>query len=82
MTIGPIALTATVGRGQAPLFLGVTTSTENSGLLAHLVEAFEAEHGIKIRAVTAGTGAVLNLAARGDVDVVLVHAPLEEERFV
>ena len=82
LTIGAIALTATAGRSQTPLFLGVTTSTENSGLLAHVVEAFEAEHDVKVRAVTAGTGAVLNLAARGDVDVVLVHAPLEEERFV
>jgi len=82
LTIGAIALTATAGRSQAPLFLGVTTSTENSGLLAHVIEAFEAEHDVKVRAVTAGTGAVLNLAARGDVDVVLVHAPLEEERFV
>ncbi len=82
LTFGAIALTATAGRSQAPLFLGVTTSTENSGLLAHVIEAFEAEHDVKVRAVTAGTGAVLNLAARGDVDVVLVHAPLEEERFM
>ena len=82
LMVGAMSLTATAGLCQAPLFLGVTTSTENSGLLAHLVEAFEAEHGIKVRAVTAGTGAVLNLAARGDVDVVLVHAPDEEKRFI
>lgn len=82
LMVGVLSLTATVGHSQAPLFLGVTTSTENSGLLAHLIEAFEVEHGIKVRAVTAGTGAVLNLAARGDVDVVLVHAPEDEEHFV
>ncbi|MDH3659272.1 MAG: substrate-binding domain-containing protein [Alphaproteobacteria bacterium] len=67
---------------QAPLFLGVTTSVENSGLLAHLIDAFKAKHDGQIRAVTAGSGSVLNLAARGDVDVILVHAPEDEEDFI
>ncbi|MEM8949387.1 MAG: substrate-binding domain-containing protein [Pseudomonadota bacterium] len=70
------------GRSGEPLFLGVTTSTENSGLLAHLVDAFKAAHDIQIRAVTAGSGAVLNLAARGDVDIILVHSPEDEQGFV
>ncbi|MGI9499221.1 MAG: substrate-binding domain-containing protein, partial [Geminicoccaceae bacterium] len=82
LIIAKSALIPNVGHGREPLFLGVTTSTENSGLLAHLVEAFEADHGISIRAVTAGSGAVLNLAARGDVDVVLVHSPEDEEAFI
>lgn len=72
---------AETGRTEAPLFLGVTTSVENSGLLAHLVEAFRADHDSQIRAVTAGSGAVLNLAARGDVDAILVHSPDDEEVF-
>ncbi len=75
-------LASGASRSQEPLFLGVTTSTENSGLLAHLIEAFKAAHDIEVRAVTAGSGAVLNLAARGDVDVVLVHSPEDEEAFV
>ncbi len=78
-----VALAASgAGRSQEPLFLGVTTSVENSGLLAHLSEAFEATHDIEVRAVTAGSGAVLNLASRGDVDVILVHSPEDEEAFV
>ena len=79
---GAAALSPTISRSQAPLFLGVTTSTENSGLLAHLVAAFAADHDIQIRAVTAGSGAVLNLAARGDVDVILVHSPEDEDAFI
>ena len=75
-------LSPNIAHGQAPLFLGVTTSTENSGLLAHLVEAFGVDHDIQIRAVTAGSGAVLNLAARGDVDVILVHSPEDERAFI
>ncbi|MEM7044519.1 MAG: substrate-binding domain-containing protein [Pseudomonadota bacterium] len=74
--------TGNVGLGREPLFLGVTTSTENSGLLAHLIALFEARHDVQIRAVTAGSGAVMNLAARGDVDVILVHSPEDEAMFV
>lgn len=76
------ALLPKLAYSQAPLFLGVTTSTENSGLLAHLVDAFEADHDVQIRAVTAGSGAVLNLAARGDVDIILVHSPEDEAAFI
>lgn len=68
--------------GQAPLLLGVTTSTDNSGLLAHLLDVFEAEHDIEVRAVAAGTGAILNMASRGDVSAVLVHAPEAEATFI
>lgn len=82
LAFGGWVASARVGHGQTPLFLGVTTSTENSGLLAHLVENFEADHDIPVRAVTAGSGAVLNLAARGDVDVILVHSPEDEEVFM
>ena len=67
---------------EPPLFLGVTTSTDNSGLLAHIAERFEAAHGIEIRAITAGSGAILNKASRGDLDVILVHSPTDEEAFV
>lgn len=82
LVIGGLLLTAVEVRSEPSLFLGVTTSTENSGLLAHIIEAFEAEHDIGIRAVTAGSGAVLNLASRGDVDIVLVHSPEDEETFL
>lgn len=82
LAFGAALLASGTGRSQEPLFLGVTTSTENSGLLAHLIDGFKAEHDIEIRAVTAGSGAVLNLAARGDVDVVLVHSPEDEDVFL
>ena len=64
------------------LTLGGTTSVDNSGLLAHLIAAFEAESGITVRVVTQGTGAILRLAQRGDVDVVLVHDRAAEDAFV
>ena len=59
-----------------------TTSTEQSGLFGHLLPAFEKESGIKVRVVALGTGQALDLARRGDADVVFVHDKAAEEKFV
>ena len=59
-----------------------TTSTEQSGLFAHLLPAFEKDTGIKVRVVALGTGQALDLARRGDADVVFVHDQPAEEKFV
>jgi tungstate transport system substrate-binding protein len=71
-------------RAAAPprLRLATTTSTENSGLLAELVPAFEARCGCAVDVIAVGTGKALKLGERGDVDVVLVHARALEDRFV
>ena len=59
-----------------------TTSTEQSGLFGHILPIFEKETGIKVRVVALGTGQALDLARRGDADVVFVHAKAAEERFL
>ena len=51
-----------------------TTSTEQSGLFAHLLPIFEQETGIKVRVVALGTGQALDTARRGDADVVFVES--------
>ena len=58
-----------------------TTSTEQSGLFSHLLPAFEKDTGIKVRVVAVGTGQALDLARRGDADVVFVHDQPAEEKF-
>jgi tungstate transport system substrate-binding protein len=58
-----------------------TTSTEQSGLFSHLLPAFEKDTGIKVRVVALGTGQALDLARRGDADVVFVHDQAAEEKF-
>jgi tungstate transport system substrate-binding protein len=56
-----------------------TTSTEQSGLFRYLLPIFEKKTGIQVRVVALGTGQALDMARRGDADVVFVHArPLEE----
>ncbi len=67
---------------QAPLTIASTTSTEQSGLLAHLLPIFREQTGIQARVVALGTGQALDVARRGDADVVLVHDRALEERFV
>ena len=59
-----------------------TTSTEQSGLFRHILPVFEKKTGIQVRVVALGTGQALDLARRGDADVVLVHAKSAEEKFV
>jgi tungstate transport system substrate-binding protein len=59
-----------------------TTSTEQSGLFGFLLPIFEKETGIQVRVVALGTGQALDLARRGDADVVFVHARAAEEKFL
>lgn len=62
--------------------LATTTSTENSGLLDYLLPIFEQHTGYQVRVIAVGTGKALRLGERGDVDVVMVHAPPAEKEFV
>jgi tungstate transport system substrate-binding protein len=59
-----------------------TTSTEQSGLFKHLLPIFEKKTGIQARVIALGTGQALDLARRGDADVVFVHAKSGEEKFL
>jgi tungstate transport system substrate-binding protein len=59
-----------------------TTSTEQSGLFAHLLPAFKKATNIGVRVVALGTGQALDTARRGDADVALVHDQAAEEAFV
>lgn len=59
-----------------------TTSTEQSGLFDHILPIFTRETGIRVRVVALGTGQALDMARRGDADVVLVHDRAAEDKFV
>ena len=67
---------------QRFIIVASTTSTEQSGLFKHILPVFERRTGIEVRVVALGTGQALDLARRGDADVVLVHARAAEERFL
>ncbi|MBP1719686.1 MAG: ABC-type tungstate transport system, solute-binding protein [Deltaproteobacteria bacterium] len=64
------------------ILLSSTIGPIDSGIVAALEDAFEKETGIRVRHVGAGTGAALNLATKGNVDIVMAHAKSLEEKFV
>jgi tungstate transport system substrate-binding protein len=64
------------------VILSTTTSTQDSGLLDVLIPLFEKQTGFSVKTVSVGTGQALALAAKGDADVALVHAPSLEKQYV
>ena len=64
------------------LRMATTTSTDNSGLLKLLNPPFEREFEVILDVIAVGTGKALRLAENGDVDLVLVHAPAAELKFI
>ena len=74
--------TACFQGAERSLVLTTTTSTYDSGLLDHIIPPFERQRNARVRVISVGTGQALAIAARGDADVVLVHAPSLELQFV
>jgi len=64
------------------VILSTTTSTQDSGLLDVLVPLFEKQTGLSVKTISVGTGQALALAARGEADVTLAHAPSVEKKYV
>lgn len=68
---------------QSPtITVASTTSTDQSGLFAHLLPIFIKQAHVRVKVVALGTGQALNAGRRGDADVLLVHDPEAEEKFV
>ena len=80
--LGPAGPSATPPAASMTILLATTTSTQDSGLLDVLVPDFEKKTGFKVKTAAVGTGAALAIGARGDADVVLVHAPSLEADFM
>ena len=73
---------AAMGASAQSIVMSSTTSTEQSGLFSHLLPEFKKASGIDIKVVALGTGQALDMARRGDADVVFVHDQKAEEKFV
>lgn len=77
---------AVTGTGQAQagkfIMLSSTIGPIDAGIVGTLEDEFEKETGMRVRHVGSGTGAALQLAEKGNIDLVLVHAKALEEKFV
>ena len=78
------AMPTAIPRTGSPqdLILSTTTSTQDSGLLDVLIPRFEGQTGYRVKVVSVGSGAAITLGQRGEVDVVLAHAPDNERQFI
>ncbi|MFP5467432.1 MAG: substrate-binding domain-containing protein [Gammaproteobacteria bacterium] len=67
---------------QSSIVVASTTSTEQSGLFGHILPQFKQATGIDVKVVALGTGQAIDMARRGDADVLFVHDKVAEEKFV
>jgi len=67
---------------EKPLMMATTTSTDNTGLLDYLIPKFKEATGIEVKWTATGTGKALKLGENCDVDILMVHAPPAEKKFV
>lgn len=81
-TLSPSNPTSVSPHKKDTLILATTTSTENSGLLQHILPDFERKYGVTVHVVAVGTGQALKLGEDGNADVLLVHDRAQEEAFV
>ncbi len=83
IALGCAAAGAGCGSRRDAVVLAATTSAYDPGLLDSLVTRFQTGHPLlKVRSVVVGSGQALELGRRGDADVLLVHSPEAEERFM
>jgi tungstate transport system substrate-binding protein len=77
-----VAFVAASSWAQSSIVMASTTSTEQSGLFGHLLPAFTKATGIAVKVVAVGTGQAIDMARRGDADVLFVHDRAAEEKYV
>jgi tungstate transport system substrate-binding protein len=77
-----LSLCAVVAAHAETITMASTTSTEQSGLFSHLLPEFKKAAGIDVKVVAVGTGQAIDIARRGDADVLFVHDQAAEEKFV
>jgi tungstate transport system substrate-binding protein len=85
LALATVLIVALPTGAQAPsttVIVSTTTSTQDSGLLDVLVPMFERKSGYSVKTISVGTGQALALAARGEADVTLAHAPSLEKKYV
>lgn len=64
------------------LILATTTSTQDSGLLDVLIPVFQKETGYFVKTISVGSGQAMAMGQKGEADVLLVHSPAAEEKFM
>ena len=80
--INSVAILPVHAQTAPSIVVASTTSTEQSGLFAHMLPEFKKAAGIDVKVVALGTGQALDMGKRGDADVLFVHDQVAEEKMV
>ena len=67
---------------QKTVILATTTSTQDSGLLDILLPIFEKKTGYFVKTIAVGSGQAMAMGQKGEADVLLVHSPEAEKKFI
>jgi len=82
LTVPFILGVASVQAQQKAIILSTTTSTQDSGLLDKLIPVFEKKTGYFVKTIAVGSGQAMAMGQKGEADVLLVHSPAAEKKFV
>jgi tungstate transport system substrate-binding protein len=77
-----MASSVSAAPAQKNLILATTTSTQDSGLLDVLIPVFEKKTGYFVKTIAVGSGQAMAMGQKGEADVMLVHSPDAEKKFV
>lgn len=77
-----MGMTATAEAAPKSVILATTTSTQDSGLLDVLIPLFEKESGYIVKTIAVGSGQAMAMGKKGEADVLLVHSPDAEKKFM
>jgi tungstate transport system substrate-binding protein len=80
--VGAVLLAVAAQVQAQSIVVASTTSTEQSGLFGHILPQFKQAAGIDVKVVALGTGQAIDMARRGDADVLFVHDKVAEAKFV
>ncbi len=82
LLVGALLADSPAAAAERNVILATTTSTQDSGLLDVLIPAFEKQSGYFVKTISVGSGQAMAMGKRGEADVLLVHAPAEEQKLV
>jgi len=80
--LGAFVVTSPAQATSKNLILATTTSTQDSGLLDVLIPEFERQSGYMVKAIAVGSGQAMTMGEKGEADVLLVHSPDAEKKFM
>src|SRR3989339_1869189 len=80
--IGMALPASAAGPVQKNVILATTTSTQDSRLLDVLIPVFEKKTGYFVKTIAVGSGQAMAMGQKGEADVLLVHSPTAEKKFM